>query len=64
MKTHVMTSSAHLEDSYAHGFDGFPHTLFTYGLVSGVGTGGPMPCDTNGDGLASMSELLTFISGF
>ena len=60
----VLTSSAHMEDSY--GYDqGEPlHTVFTYALTQGVGTEGAMPCDRNGDGLASAGELLAWIRAF
>ena len=63
-KFHVLTSSAHLEDSYAYDMDDFPHTLFTYGLTQGVGLSGRMPCDTNGDGFASLDELARYIGEF
>ncbi len=63
-KFHVLTSSAHLEDSFAYTGPEFPHTLFTYGLTLGVGHSGSMPCDTNGDEQASLAELQRYISDF
>lgn len=42
----------------------FPHTIFTYGLTQGVGLSGSIPCDTNGDGSASMRELVSYIGSF
>ncbi len=63
-KFHVLTSSAHMHDSYAYMENDFPHTLFTYALTEGVGLTGAMPCDTNGDGLASLNELVSYINGF
>ena len=63
-KFRVLTSSAHMEYSYGHTKPDFPHTLFTYGLTLAVGTSGPMPCDTNGDGQASLTELQRYITDF
>jgi opacity protein-like surface antigen len=63
-KFRVLTSSAHLEYSYGYTEPDFPHTLFTYGLTLGVGLSGPMPCDTNGDGQASLAELQRYITDF
>ena len=63
-KFHVITSSAHLEDSFAYNYMDFPHTMFTYGLTQGVGLSGAMPCDTNRDGMASLKELADFIDAF
>ena len=36
--------------------------MFTYGLTQGAGLGGPMPCDTNGGGLAGTSAPAAYIS--
>ena len=60
-KFHVITSSAHLEYSYAYSAVLNPHSKFTYGLTQGVGLSGAMPCDKNGDGLAAMNELAGYI---
>lgn len=60
-KFHVITSSAHLEYSYAYSAVLNPHSKFTYGLTQGVGLSGAMPCDKNGDGLAAMNELAEYI---
>ena len=60
----VLTSSAHMEDSYAYDTAEPVHTLFTYGLTRGVGLSGKMPCDTDGDGLASADELLAWLRNY
>lgn len=63
-KFHVLASSAHRELSYGYTGSILPHTKFTYSLYHAVGQSGAMPCDTNGDGLASMKELADFIDDF
>ena len=63
-KFHVITSSAHLEYSYAMEEAPFPHTIFTYGFTQGIGLSGSMPCDTNRDDSASMRELVSYIGSF
>ena len=63
-KFHVIASSAHMESSYIAGNAPVPHTVFTYGLTQGVGLSGSMPCDTNDDGSASMSEIVSYIDSF
>ena len=63
-KFHIITSSAHMELSYTAGNAPVPYTVFTYGLTQGVGLSGSMPCDTNGDNIASMRELVSYLSSF
>lgn len=53
-----------MEDSYAYDQSEPLHTLFTYGLTQGIGLSGKMPCDANGDGLASANELLAWLRDY
>ena len=63
-KFHVITSSAHKEDTVATENGPVPHSVFTYGLTQGVGLSGGMPCDTNGDMKASMHEIVSYLNSF
>ena len=51
-------------EQYTYDTPDFQHTLFTYGLTQAVGLSGSMPCNTNGDGLASLLELAAYTNAF
>lgn len=59
-KFYVLAAARYLELSW--GTETGPYNFFTRWLTNGIGTYGSMPADANGNGVATLHELFSYIS--
>ena len=63
-KFYVLTACEHLKEAYSSISKAATYAYFTDTLTRAVGQSGAMPCDIDGDGMATLSELANYIENF